>query len=46
MEKFAERLGVNPATLIFLMRVGQEGDVEALLAKIWYEIKALKRVES
>ncbi|BBH47639.1 hypothetical protein KU43P_41160 [Pseudomonas sp. KU43P] len=44
MEEFAERLGVNPATLIVLMQVGQEGDVDALLAKIRDEIKALKRV--
>ncbi|WP_080676064.1 helix-turn-helix domain-containing protein [Pseudomonas monteilii] len=44
MEEFAERLGVNPATLIVLMQVGQEGDVDALLAKIRDEIRALKRV--
>jgi transcriptional regulator with XRE-family HTH domain len=44
MEEFAERLGVNPATLIVLMQVGQEGDVDELLAKIRDEIRALKRV--
>lgn len=44
MEEFAERLGVNPATLIVLMQVGRDGDVDALLAKIRDEIKALKRV--
>lgn len=44
MEEFAERLGVNPATLIVLMQLGQEGDVDALLANIRDEIKALKRV--
>ncbi|WJD61527.1 helix-turn-helix domain-containing protein [Pseudomonas kurunegalensis] len=44
MEEFAERLGVNPATLIVLMQVGQEGDVDVLLAKIRDEIRALKRV--
>ncbi|BBR52761.1 helix-turn-helix domain-containing protein [Pseudomonas putida] len=44
MEEFAERLGVNPATLIVLMQVGQEGDVDELLAKIRDEIAALKRV--
>ncbi|WP_422662673.1 hypothetical protein, partial [Pseudomonas sp. UBA6699] len=36
------RLG--PATLIVLMQVGQEGDVDELLAKIRDEIRALKRV--
>jgi len=44
MEEFAERLGVNPATLIVLMQVGQEGDVDEVLAKIRDEIRALKRV--
>jgi len=44
MEEFAERLGVNPATLMILMQVGQEGDVDELLAKIRDEIRALKRV--
>ena len=44
MEEFAERLGVNPATLMLLMQVGQEGDVDELLAKIRDEIRALKRV--
>ncbi|MCO7622263.1 MULTISPECIES: helix-turn-helix domain-containing protein [Pseudomonas] len=44
MEEFAERLGVNPATLIVLMQVGQEGDVDELLAKIRDEIRALKQV--
>lgn len=44
MEEFAERLGVNPATLIVLMQVGQEGGVDELLAKIRDEIRALKRV--
>ncbi|MBH3375654.1 helix-turn-helix domain-containing protein [Pseudomonas juntendi] len=44
MEEFAERLGVNPATLIVLMQVGLEGDEDALLNKIRNEIKALKRV--
>ncbi|WP_406819627.1 helix-turn-helix domain-containing protein [Pseudomonas sp. KnCO4] len=44
MEEFAERLGVNPATLIVLMQVGQEGDVDLVLAKIRDEIRALKRV--
>ncbi|WP_207830695.1 helix-turn-helix transcriptional regulator [Pseudomonas sp. 43(2021)] len=44
MEEFAERLGVNPATLIVLMQLGQEGDVDELLAKIRDEIRALKRV--
>lgn len=44
MEEFAERLGVNPATLIVLMQVGQEGDVDEVLAEIRDEIRALKRV--
>lgn len=46
MEEFAERLGVNPATLIVLMQVGLAGDEEALLKEIREEIKALKRVGS
>lgn len=46
MEEFAERLGVNPATLMILMQVGLEGDEETLLKIISDEIKALKRVGS
>lgn len=43
MEEFAERLGVNPATLIVLMQVGLNGDEDALLRTVRDEIKALKR---
>ncbi|KHL76122.1 hypothetical protein PpSQ1_01680 [Pseudomonas putida] len=46
MEEFAERLGVNPATLIVWMQVGLEGDEDALLNEIRDEIKELKRVGS
>lgn len=42
MEEFAERLGVNPATLMILMQVGLDGDEDALLKRIRDEIKALK----
>lgn len=42
MEELAQRLGVNPATLIILMQVGMDGDVEALLKAVQDEIKALK----
>lgn len=43
MEEFAERLGVNPATLIVLMQIGLNGDEDALLRTVRDEIKALKR---
>ncbi|MFJ2548246.1 helix-turn-helix domain-containing protein [Pseudomonas sp. NPDC087612] len=46
MEEFAERLGVNPATLIVVMQVGLGGDEDALLNEIRDEIKALKRMGS
>ncbi|MFJ7812970.1 helix-turn-helix domain-containing protein [Pseudomonas asiatica] len=34
MEKFAERLGANPATLIILMQVDQEGEEEKIIEKV------------
>ncbi|WP_285424263.1 helix-turn-helix domain-containing protein [Pseudomonas sp. efr-133-TYG-103a] len=43
MEEFAERLGVNPATLIIVMQVGLDGDADALLKKVKDEIKALRK---
>jgi len=43
MEEFAERLGVNPATLIIVMQIGLDGDADALLKKIRDEIKALRK---
>lgn len=43
MDEFAERLGVNPATLIILMQVGLDGDADVLLKKVRDEIKALKK---
>ncbi|MCE1115272.1 MULTISPECIES: helix-turn-helix domain-containing protein [Pseudomonas] len=42
LEELAERLEVNPATLIILMQIGIDGDDEALLGKIHQEIAALR----
>lgn len=42
MEEFAEKLGVNPATLIVLMQVDQGGGEEEILEKVRDEIRALK----
>lgn len=42
LEELAERLEVNPATLIILMQIGIDGDEEALLGKIHQEIAALR----
>jgi len=42
LEEFAERLGVNPATLIVLMQIGLDGDDNALLKKVRDEIKSLR----
>lgn len=42
MEEFAERLGVNPATLIVLMQVAHDGEEEEILSKVLDEIRALK----
>lgn len=42
MEEFAERLGVNPATLIILMQVDQEGGEEKIIEKVRDELRALK----
>ncbi|MEE1866976.1 hypothetical protein [Pseudomonas auratipiscis] len=38
MEEFAERSGVNPATLIVVMQVGLDGDEDALSNSIRGEI--------
>lgn len=46
MEEFAERLGVNPATLIVLMQVGLDGEEDAILKKVRDEIKALRKLKS
>lgn len=43
MEEFANRLGVNPATLIIFMQIGGEGDEDVKLGEILEEIKALKK---
>lgn len=46
MEEFAERLEVNPATLIVLMQVDLDGDEDAILKKVREEIKALRKWKS
>ena len=42
LEEFAERLEVNPATLIVLMQIGVDGDENALLKEVRDEIRALR----
>lgn len=46
LEELAERLEINPATLIILMQVGVDGDEEALLRRIHQEIASLKILKS
>ena len=43
MDEFAERLGVNPATLIVLMQLGLDDDEESLLRRVRDEIRALRK---
>jgi transcriptional regulator with XRE-family HTH domain len=46
MDEFAERLGINPATLIVLMQLGLDGDEDALLKRVRDEIRALRMKRS
>lgn len=42
MQELAERLGVNPATLIVLMQIELDGKEEEILENVQNEIRALK----
>ncbi|QHD09783.1 helix-turn-helix domain-containing protein [Pseudomonas sp. R76] len=42
MQELAERLGVNPATLIVLMQIELDGEEEEILENVQNEIRALK----